>query len=422
METVMYDDFNAAHNTFLNPGMNNINQLKRKLTLDLDLGSGGGNGSGKQMSVIKKAKVASLNTPLSATTLNSPDVKMLALATPELERLIIQQTSMLPTPTPTQAQIFFPRNVTEEQEAYAQGFTDALSKLHGGTSSTDSNSMSNNIVLTTTASNNISLANTMVNTSTVQTLSNAVLTQDPQFSLIHHQVHNTMNPKLVPVSSHQPPPPAYYDPDSSDASDDTMSESSCSNSTNSSTYATGHVVAPTSSMLNNSSHAAFSSVVTSANAIVPHRLPDYGINQMSIGGATGSSGNIAAIPVSAAGYPHNSSNSSPIPVLIKEEPQTVPSVSSPNPVTPIDMETQEQIKLERKRQRNRLAASKCRKRKLERISKLEDKVKQLKGENSELTTVLNKLKDTVCNLKQQVMDHVNSGCQMMIPPNLSSGF
>merc|ERR1712228_798033 len=40
-------------------------------------------------------------------------------------------------------------------------------------------------------------------------------------------------------------------------------------------------------------------------------------------------------------------------------------------ITPINMESQEKIKLERKRQRNRLAASKCRKRKLERISQLE---------------------------------------------------
>merc|ERR1712037_737230 len=40
-------------------------------------------------------------------------------------------------------------------------------------------------------------------------------------------------------------------------------------------------------------------------------------------------------------------------------------------ITPINMESQEKIKLERKRLRNRLAASKCRKRKLERISQLE---------------------------------------------------
>lgn len=92
---------------------------------------------------------------------------------------------------------------------------------------------------------------------------------------------------------------------------------------------------------------------------------------------------------------------------IKEEPQTVPQ--SP-PVSPIDMENQERIKLERKRMRNRVAASKCRKRKLERISKLEDKVKNLKNENAELGAVIAGLKQHVFKLKQQVIEHVKSGC------------
>ena len=105
-----------------------------------------------------------------------------------------------------------------------------------------------------------------------------------------------------------------------------------------------------------------------------------------------------------------------LPVLtaphIKEEPQTVPSVSGSPPLSPIDMECQEKIKLERKRLRNRIAASKCRRRKLERISRLEDKVRILKGENVELQNVVNRLRDQVCSLKEEVMEHVNSGCQI----------
>merc|ERR1711971_218351 len=81
-------------------------------------------------------------------------------------------------------------------------------------------------------------------------------------------------------------------------------------------------------------------------------------------------------------------------------------------IAPINMESQEKIKLERKRLRNRLAASKCRKRKLERISQLEVKVKDLKGENSELYNVVKKLKQSVANLKQEVIDHCSSGCQI----------
>ncbi|OXU25797.1 hypothetical protein TSAR_008289 [Trichomalopsis sarcophagae] len=105
-------------------------------------------------------------------------------------------------------------------------------------------------------------------------------------------------------------------------------------------------------------------------------------------------------------------------VQIKDEPQTVPSVSSSPPMSPIDMESQERIKLERKRQRNRVAASKCRRRKLERISRLEDRVKVLKNENSDLSQVINKLKESISRLKEQVIDHVNSGCQIGTMPQL----
>merc|ERR1739836_363065 len=81
-------------------------------------------------------------------------------------------------------------------------------------------------------------------------------------------------------------------------------------------------------------------------------------------------------------------------------------------VSPIDMETQEKIKLERKRLRNRQAAAKCRKRILERISQLDDRVAQLKTENTDLAAVVKKIKSSVATLKQEVMDHVNSGCEI----------
>lgn len=95
---------------------------------------------------------------------------------------------------------------------------------------------------------------------------------------------------------------------------------------------------------------------------------------------------------------------------IKEEPQSLCSTSPP--LSPINMENQERIKLERKRLRNRIAASKCRRRKLERIGRLEDKVSGLKGENSDLQAVVNRLRDQVCALKKEVMEHVQSGCEI----------
>ncbi|XP_007642008.1 transcription factor AP-1 [Cricetulus griseus] len=75
---------------------------------------------------------------------------------------------------------------------------------------------------------------------------------------------------------------------------------------------------------------------------------------------------------------------------------------------------------ERKRMRNRIAASKCRKRKLERIARLEEKVKTLKAQNSELASTANMLREQVAQLKQKVMNHVNSGCQLMLTQQLQT--
>ncbi|KAF6728094.1 Transcription factor jun-D [Oryzias melastigma] len=101
---------------------------------------------------------------------------------------------------------------------------------------------------------------------------------------------------------------------------------------------------------------------------------------------------------------------------VKDEPQTVPDMQSfgeSPPLSPIDMDNQERIKAERKKLRNRIAASKCRKRKLERISRLEDKVKTLKTQNVELASTASVLREQVAQLKQKVMNHVSSGCQLL---------
>ncbi|XP_062844781.1 junE proto-oncogene, AP-1 transcription factor subunit [Trichomycterus rosablanca] len=106
-----------------------------------------------------------------------------------------------------------------------------------------------------------------------------------------------------------------------------------------------------------------------------------------------------------------------------DAPQTVPEVShssggdptgSPPSISPINLETQERIKAERKKLRNRIAASKCRKRKLERISRLEEKVKVLKTQNSDLASTASILREQVAQLKQKVMNHVTNGCQIAV--------
>ncbi|KAK1784793.1 hypothetical protein P4O66_003458 [Electrophorus voltai] len=110
-------------------------------------------------------------------------------------------------------------------------------------------------------------------------------------------------------------------------------------------------------------------------------------------------------------------------VALKEEPQTVPDMHNSDgtpPMSPIDMETQERIKAERKRLRNRLAATKCRRRKLERIARLEDRVKVLKSDNAGLSNTASVLREQVAQLKQKVLRHVSSGCQLMLTSKMEA--
>jgi len=109
---------------------------------------------------------------------------------------------------------------------------------------------------------------------------------------------------------------------------------------------------------------------------------------------------------------------------LKEEPQTVPDLLSSEagspPMSPINMENQERIKAERKRLRNRQAATKCRRRKLERIARLEEKVKALKSDNAGLSSTASVLRDQVARLKQKVLTHVSSGCQLVLASKMEA--
>ncbi|KAK2501798.1 hypothetical protein MC885_004222 [Smutsia gigantea] len=161
-----------------------------------------------------------------------------------------------------------------------------------------------------------------------------------------------------------------------------------------------------------------------APAAATPEAPVYA-NLSSYGGGTGGAGGAATVAFAAEPVPFPPPPPPPPPPgalgpprlsALKDEPQTVPDVPSfgeSPPLSPIDMDTQERIKAERKRLRNRIAASKCRKRKLERISRLEEKVKTLKSQNTELASTASLLREQVAQLKQKVLSHVNSGCQLL---------
>ncbi|XP_033476536.1 transcription factor Jun [Epinephelus lanceolatus] len=322
METTFYDDSLNAFSQQDNAGYgySNPKVLKHNMTLNLSDPTG-------TLKPHLRAKASDI--------LTSPDVGLLKLASPELERLIIQSSNGLITTTPTPTQFMCPKNVTDEQEGFAEGFVRALAELHHqhmpGTT---------NVSVTSAAQSSVNTALPPVSSVAGATVynNNAAMRSD---SPVYEDL-NTFNPAISTVSA-----PSYT------------------------------TSAPTMSF-----------------PAAPPQLPIYG-------------------QPSAAQLPRLTA--------LKEEPQTVPEMPGETPpLSPIDMENQERIKAERKRMRNRIAASKCRKRKLERISRLEDKVKNLKSQNSELASTANMLREQVAQLKQKVMNHVNSGCQLMLTQQLQT--
>ena len=78
-------------------------------------------------------------------------------------------------------------------------------------------------------------------------------------------------------------------------------------------------------------------------------------------------------------------------------------------------DAKENLKVEKRKENNRMAARRCRKRKEDRIHNLEHRLCQLKDENEEGTEKVSELHDAISNLKQELLEHVKNGCQVYMP-------
>jgi len=298
--------------------------FKREMDGKMQPPSGvGGMGGRKRQNLTLDLNSASPKKNKVQNLLTSPDVQMLKLTSPELEKFLSQNPSLA---TPTPSSYGFPKSVTEEQMDYAKGFEEALEKMH----------YQGNFGPNT---DTVTAANTLVTLSSGQSGQQDQQSAQSAQSALHLPL--SLPNTSLSLTSLTPNNPL------------SRPNSGASGSYDSDTY----------------------------------QLPEGSVS-----------------------------------VKIKDEPDDrsvddeddEESLLSPGGagVSPIDMETQEKIKLERKRLRNRQAAAKCRKRKLERISLLDDRVAQLKTENTDLAAVVKKMKSSVAALKQEVLDHVNSGCEI----------
>lgn len=306
METTLYPG-TAVNTSRVSSIYSPSTMMKKEINLNLD----------DQNSELK-------SNPLRDTDglLNSPDLGLLKLTSPDLERLIIQSNGLVSAANPA-SQFLYPKSASDEQE-FAEGFVKALEDLHKQNQLSEAGCVSVDRLELLGSSNAVGSAGLQTSDLPVYTTLNGYAASPLGATTINYSTDT------IPF----PPPPSHL--------------------------------------------ASAAQQQAAAAAAALSRLQSAG--------------------------------------LVKDEPQTVPDMQSfgeSPPLSPIDMDNQERIKAERKKLRNRIAASKCRKRKLERISRLEDKVKSLKTQNTELASTASVLREQVAQLKQKVMNHVSSGCQLL---------
>jgi len=302
--------------------------------------------------------------PTPAQILQSPDLKMLKLGSPELERLIINNNGFLPTPsTPaissSRESAMVPTSTTNGQVSdnrLSDGFMEALQKLQ----QQDNNQWSESV-------------SPIPGHSQKQEPSS----QDNDKGVVTPVIQSRtfLDPPMQQVS---PPLPMYQEPSKSIKYPTTVAAPTTINSQSNGVYrdlTTMKKMTPTPAWMPTSSNFLTTSYVSNSPLMIDQ-------------------------------------------IKTEDDSQIVPSMSAPPkdiyPADPINLVQQEHIKHERKKMRNRLAAQRCRKRKIEREDTLKDKVTELKDKNADLTELANKLKNQVCELKEQVMKHVKGGCNLYI--------
>lgn len=346
-----------------------------KSNLKLDLNDGSSNSRKRSFGDKNRSF---LNVNASPAILQSPDLKLLKLGSPELEKLIINTGGFIPTPTPSGLlSIPTQSNGVEDQESFlARGFIEALQRLQEqdgpGTVTTSKGWTVPSVEITNETSNSSSKTDSSSSRWQTDQNRNSVSVITPT----RLDRFDTRTPPLPQISSSA----SINFPAATTGAISTMGLTAVPRNTSS------YVTRPQATEINNQNR-------------LTHQAPSYS---------------------SGLNLPTQVSSSAMLDATqIKSEDEAIVPSDGMNDdldldMNPIDLEVQEHIKHQRKKLRNRLAAQRCRRRKIEREDTLKVKVKELKSKNSELTSLASTLRMQVCDLKQQVMLHVNEGCQVFL--------
>lgn len=292
--------------------------------------------------------------------LNTADI---VLSTPEVTSLLTGvETSLITSQAPSR---FLRENVTTEQEMYARGFLEALDELSTNGNRQPEALAPSDLKLTPSSSNIVmldtSLARSVHHHSSQELVSSSQYMSGPNPSLeavAPTYVTATMDyiPNIPAPISHSEPPSRVY--------------------------------------------AASTNSFTPPNAYSPPVINHF-TSMLDYNG-------YSAPPASSHSQQRNGmgSDNSGLPTQMMKELRRV---------VPADIKTQEQMKVERKKARNRIAASKCRLRRLQRESELQGKVRVLRDHNQELNHEVTGLKVQIGNLKKALLRHMKGGCHVNLP-------
>lgn len=352
-----------------------MSQPYDKSTLKLDFDS-------RATASSRKRKILGVTSP---ALLQSPDLKLLKLGSPELEKIIINNNGFIPTPTPGGNSSFLQTGEnSKDNENFVHGFIEALQKLQEQdvpiTQGWDANIPNTSSLLSKTTSV-ISPPKWDQNRNTVGVTTPVITNR-----------FDTQSPPIPKLQSSSTPVLVNF-PTASTGAVSTMGLTALPRAS------TSYITRPQSSVLTHSSlsHQSSSHSMTTSGITLPVQGP--------LSNSVSPLGSVSIKSEDEAIVPSNASTVGD------------PTELDSNRFDPIDLESQEAIKHQRKKERNRQAAQRCRKRKIEREETLKVKVKDLKSKNSELTSLASTLRMQVCELKQQVMRHVNEGCQVFLKDN-----
>jgi len=388
------------------------------------------------------------DTTRDGSVLASPDVGLLALATPDLERFILQQTYGAATAgatTPpgaaaasivtTPSQVLFPRSVTEEQEAYARGFLDALMELQRQRQQAAASPLVQVVpdpraaFLLPCASPSDERSASLYTTLTSVPRSTAVTSTASEVIPIRPL------PELIPVASAAPPPPPF-----SGVRPSTLNLSPVARR---SAVVSSFDVKRIPPFYDDSETLDLSPSGRYASRLLEHSTVQKPTNSTP---TAVSKSYVSQLPASDCSNTNSTTDEAKtvnVPVVSQDQVLEKQDVAKPESsvesgvhaigqqqmtmdvsegssgpssllMCPIDMSAQEQAKVERKREKNRYAAQKCRMLKLERIDQLQRRVNELKAENAQLASNASTLCEQVNRLRQMIVEHVEGGCQVMM--------